>query len=58
MISDLPEEMAGLMARRVLWTEYGAQFGDWTFEEMINAIELDSAIKQREANMRERANRG
>lgn len=58
MVSDLPEEMAGMVARRILWQEYGVQLGDWTFEDIINAIELDNAIRRREQMTRERANRG
>lgn len=58
MTEEIPEELSGIQARRVLWREYGVQISDWTFEEIISAIELDSAISRRHDAIRERAQHG
>jgi len=48
---ELPKRLQSITqkyrVRQVLWREYGLSWPDWTFEEIIEALELSDADSRR-----------
>ena len=47
MTDELPPWAAALVARRTLWQNYGIPWTDVTFEEIMAALKLETAILER-----------
>ena len=54
MTDELPERIKSRVGqyrvRQVLWERYGLKWDDWTFEEIIEALELNNAEQEHWAN--------
>lgn len=61
MTDELPPHIQAKVqqyrVRQVLWAEFGLSWPDWTFEEIVEALELHNADQEHVINVTKRASK-